>query len=107
MVSMLAQRDDVELVRDLCEWLVSVYRKDLEVAAIERGATLEQAKTAAVNGSVGLQQMAEGISDRNAAAVTKAIIDAVFQRHYNAGKMHYDKEMAWFADELRKRVKDA
>jgi len=106
MVVMLAQRGDVELVRDVCEWLVDTYEKDLIAGAIQKGATLAQAKVAAYNGAVALRAAAQSIADRNCDGVVTQVVDAVFQRYYNAGKPTYDKAMAWFADEMRKRTID-
>lgn len=106
MLVMLAQRGDVELVRDVCDWLVVTYEKDLIAGNLQRGATMEQAKIAAKNGTAAIQGAVQSISDRNVEGAVGQIVDAVFQRYYNAGKPTYDKAMGWFADELRKRVKD-
>ena len=106
MTLMMAQRGDVELVRNICEWLVTQYRKDLEAGARQRGASINQARTMAQNGTAALMSSAEGINDQNVSGTAAGVIDACFQRHYNAGKPQYDKAMAWFADQLRVRVKD-
>ena len=98
--------NNIELVRDICDWLVGKHKNDLIAGALSRGATMEQAKAYGNNQTSGLQNMADSISDRNAEANAVTIIDAVFHRHYNAGKQQYERAMAWFADELRKRVKD-
>lgn len=106
MLVMLAQRGDVELVRDACEWLVGVYRRDCEAGARQKGASAEQAVAAARNATEDLQKAAEGINDRNVVGMCTSIVDTCFSRHYNAGKPTYDKAMAWFADELRKKIRD-
>ena len=106
MVNMLARRGDVEIVRDVCDWLVGMYGKDLIAGAVQQGATMEQARVASQNNTAGLQSSVDSINDRNVLAVSMGIVDAVFQRHYNAGKPAYDKVMAQFAAELRQRVTD-
>ena len=106
MLVMLAQRGDVELARDICDWLVITYEKDLIAGNLQKGATLEQAKVAAENGTAALRGAVQSIGDRNVEAAVGQIVDAVFQRYYQAGLQTYNKAMAWLADELRKRVKD-
>ncbi len=119
MVQMLAQRRPgnpahgippkeaaVELVRDICEWLVIMHRKDLTAGFCQAGATLEQAKKAAENQTSALLASAEGIGDLNCAAASEMIIDKVFHRHYSAGQAKYLQAMAWFANELRRKVVD-
>ncbi len=106
MLLMSAKRGDVEFVRDACDWLVKVRRDDLALGAIEQGATADQAKAIGYNGVSGLQSGVDGINDRNCVASVTSIVDEVFAKHYNAGKPQYDKAMAWFADQLRKRAKD-
>jgi len=105
MLLMLAGQGHVEVVRGACEWIAGVYQKDLEAAAVHKGANQKQAKIAAENGAAGVLALAEGINDRNCVQAATQVVDACFQRHYNAGKPSYDTAMAWFADELRKRVK--
>lgn len=106
MLVMLAQRGDVELVRAVCEWLVSKYQKELVGVNLQRGATEEQAKTAAAEGTDSLRKAAESISDANVMGVAPSIVDACFQRYFNVGKAEYEKAMTWFASELRRRVQD-
>lgn len=106
MVLFLANNQYIELVRDILEWLVVQYEKDLQAAALQKGATAAQAKTVAQNSASQVLQMAQSCNDRNATGVATTVIDQVFQRHYNAGKGAYDKAMLWFANELRKKVRD-
>lgn len=106
MVIMLAQRDNPEIVRDVCEWLVGVYEKDLMAAALQQGASNKQARVVAHNQAAGLYSQAHGVNSRNQVQTAGAVVDQVFHRHYSAGKQHYDQAMVWFATELRKRVKN-
>ena len=88
MIVMLAQRGDVELARDICEWLVS------------------EKKRAIAEACGGLQRGCEGINDRNAEQQVVAVVDALYARHYAAGKSTYDKAMTDLADALRRRMQD-
>jgi len=106
MIIMAAQLDRVELVRDICDWLVAQAGKDATAGALQQGATLQQAKIIGDTTASGLQTLVDGMNDRNCAHNAATIIDAVFQRHYNKGKVAYDKVMSDFADLLRQRVKD-
>lgn len=106
MLMMLARRGDVELVRDICDWLIGNYKKDVAAGALEKGATREQATTVSQNAAAGLYASCESINDRNVGTTAMGLVDTVFQRHYNNGKAAYDKAMLWFANELRKKVKD-
>ena len=106
MTMMLAKRGDVELVRDICEWLVSKHKNDLIQNSVAQGATLQQAKLRADNYCAGLNHLVEKMSDRNIETNASQIIDAIFARFYNAGQQQYARAMSWFADELRQRVKD-
>jgi len=106
MVAMLAKRGDVELCREICEWLVSEKRKAIEADARQSGRSENQAKTISAEACGGLMRAAEGISDRNCEGQTAAVIDALYARHYAAGKSTYDKAMADLADALRRKVQD-
>ncbi len=106
MVRMLAQKGHVETVRDVCDWLVVQFGKDCAAGAVGRGATLDQANALGENAAAPLHVAVKNVSDRNCEQAASNIIDAVFQRHYNAGKGQYDRVMKLFAIELRKRVKD-
>lgn len=106
MIIMAAHLDRVELVRDICDWLVAQAGKDATAGALQQGATLQQAKIIGDNKASELQAFVDDINDRNCADNAATIIDAVFQRHYNKGKAAYDKVMSDFADLLRQRVKD-
>lgn len=106
MVVMLAQRGDVELCRDICEWLVSEKRKAIEAEARADGRSETQAKTISAEACGGLQRAAEAIGDRNVEGQTASVIDALYARHYAAGKATYDKAMADLADALRRKVQD-
>jgi hypothetical protein len=103
---MLAKRGDVELCREICEWLVSEKRKAIEADARQSGRSENQAKTISAEACGGLMRAAEGISDRNCEGQTAAVIDALYARHYAAGKSTYDKAMADLADALRRKVQD-
>lgn len=106
MFVMLARRGDVEIVRDCCDWLITMYRRDVEAGAVQKGASIEQAKIVGQNAASSLQSIADGITDRSVVSAATSIVDAVFQRNYNNGKAAYDKAMIWFANELRRRVAD-
>lgn len=106
MVMMLAKRGDVELCRDICEWLVSEKRKAIEVDARRDGRSDNQARTISAEAVGGLQRAAEEIQDRNVEAQTAAVIDALYARHYAAGKTTYEKAMGDLADALRRKVQD-
>jgi hypothetical protein len=106
MVVMLARRGDVELCREVCEWLVYERRKNIEREAQAGGRNPEQAKSIAMDAISGLQRAAEAIDDRNCEGQTSGVIDAIFARHYAAGKSVYDKAMADFADMLRNKIRD-
>lgn len=96
---------DVELVRDICEWLVDVYRKDIAASAVQQGATIEQANLRAANFTLGLMTAAESIRDGNCESVAMDIIDKCFKRFYEQGRPQYETAMAWFADRLREKIK--
>lgn len=106
MLVMLAQRENVEIVRDICEWLVGVYRSDLKQTALQKGASEEQARIVANDGSANARAVAESISDRNAVEASKRVVDLVLQRYFNAGQEKYAEAQLWFANELRKRFKN-
>lgn len=106
MIVMLAQRGDVELCRDICEWLVGEKRKAIEADARRDGRSEAQAKTISAEACGGLQRAAESISDRNVEGQASSVIDALYARHYAAGKPTYDKAMADLADALRRKVQD-
>lgn len=106
MIVMAANLEKVELVKDICDWLVVQHGKDATAGAVQNGATLQQAKLIGDGAATGLQPLVDGMNDRNCAHNAAAIVDAVFQRHYAKGKVVYDKTMADFADLLRQRVKD-
>lgn len=106
MVVMLAQRGDVELCRDICEWLVSEKRRAIEVDAQASGKSPEAARIIAAEACTGLSRAAESINDRNVESQTTGVLDALYARHYAAGKATYDKAMADLADKLRQKVRD-
>lgn len=106
MVIMLAQRGDVELCRDICEWLVGEKRKVIEADARNGGRSDAQAKTISSEACGGLQRAAEAINDRNVEGQVITLIDALYARHYAAGKQTYDKAMGDLADALRQKVQD-
>ncbi len=106
MILMAAKLDKIELVRDVCDWLVVQHGKDATAGAVQSGATLQQAKLIGEGAAAALQPLVDGMNDRNCAQNAAAIVDAVFQRHYNNGKAAYDKVMVNFANLLRQRVKD-
>lgn len=106
MVVMLAQRGDVELCRDICEWLVVEKRRAIEAEARQAGRSEEQARTIAAEAVNGLQRAAEAIQDKNAESQTASVLDALYARHYAAGKAVYDRAMSDLADALRKKVRD-
>ncbi len=97
---------NVELVRDICEWLVGVRQQAIVQDNIQRGATLDQAKAAAANTVSGVQHAAEGIGDSNTESAACSVIDYCFKHYQNAGPAAYNNAMAWFANELRKKVID-
>jgi precorrin-4 methylase len=106
MLAMLARRGDVEIVRDVCDWLIGKYQKDVAAGALAKGATLEQAKIVGQESVASLQNMADRMDDRGCAATSQYIVDQVFRRHMLNSKEAYSKAMAWFANELRSRMKD-
>lgn len=106
MIVMLAQRGDVELCRDICEWLVSEKRRAIEADARQSGRSDAQAKTISAEACGGLQRGCESINDRNVESQVVQMIDALYARHYAAGKATYDKAMADLADALRHKVQD-
>lgn len=106
MTLMLARRGDVETVRDICDWLVGLYQKDYEAGAVEEGASQEQAKVVAYEAAQNVQAAVDGINDRNVIQQSGNIIDVTFRRHSRQGEKKYQEAMSWFANELRKRVKD-
>lgn len=106
MVVMLSKRGDVELCREICEWLVSEKRKAIEADARQSGRSEAQAKTIAAEACSGLMNAAEAINDRNCETQTSAVVDALYARHYASGKATYDTAMADLADALRRRVQD-
>jgi hypothetical protein len=106
MIVMLAERGDVELCKDICEWLVVEKRKAIEADARRGGKSEEAARIIAIEACQGLAHAAEGINDRNVEAQTSSVVDALYARHYAAGKATYDKAMADLADVLRQKVRD-
>lgn len=106
MIVMLAQRGDVELARDICEWLVGEKRRAIEADARQSGRSDAQAKTISSEACGGLQRGCEAINDRNVEGQVVTIIDALYARHYAAGKQTYDRAMADLADALRQKVQD-
>lgn len=106
MLLMLARRGDVEVVRDVCEWLVDRHTKDVEFSAVQKGATKEQAHTFALARVEPLRKMAEGIKDRTVVSAAAQVVDAVFDRHRQQGKATYDQALEFLADTLRKKVVD-
>lgn len=107
MVIMLAQRGDVDLVRDICEWLVDERQRALLASLKQNGRLSEEAqKTAARDAVAGVRQLAESINDRNVVDTCTRVVDHIFQKAYSEGPQQYAKHMAWFATELRKRVTD-
>lgn len=105
MLVMLARNGDVELVRDICEWLVDLYEKDAVFRARQAGATEAQAGTLASEQSASIRRAAEGITDRSVVPVATQIVDAVFKTNYDNGTQSYTKAMASFAEQLRAKVK--
>lgn len=106
MVVMLAERGDVELCKDICEWLVGEKRKAIAADARRGGKSEEAARIIAQQACEGLTRAAESIDDRNCETQSSSIIDALYARHYAAGKGVYDKAMADLADVLRHKVTD-
>lgn len=106
MIVMLAQRGDVELCRDICEWLVGEKRKAIELEARQSGKSDNQARTISVEACNGLQRACEGINDRNVEAQAASVLDALYARHYAAGKTTYDKAMSDLAEALRRKMRD-
>lgn len=106
MVVFLCRRGDIELARDICEWLVAERRSGIYADAIKSGKSIKASEIVASEATASIAASAQGMSERNAEAVACSVVDAVFQRHYNEGKQTYDKVMSWFADEIRKRVQD-
>lgn len=104
MLNMLAQRQNTELVRDACEWLVDTYRQELVNDARKRGASNDQAKTYAFDATNALRVQAENVHEGNTTLVVNEIVDKVFKRYERAGQAKYAQAMQWLADELRKRV---
>jgi c-di-GMP-related signal transduction protein len=106
MLLMLAQRENVEIVRTICEWLVDVYQSDLKKVAAGKGANKEQSEIAARNGAANARALAERINDRNCYESASRCCDVVFQRYYNAGPEKYAQAQVWFANELRTRFRN-
>jgi hypothetical protein len=106
MIVMLAKRGDVELCREICEWLVSEKRKGVAQDARASGRSEEQGRIIATEACGGLQRAAETISDKNVEGQTAAVVDALYAKYYAAGKAVYDKAMSDLADALRKKVRD-
>lgn len=106
MIAMLAKRGDVELCREICEWLVAEKRRGVAAEARSSGRNEDQARTIAIEACGGLQRAAEGINDRNCEGQTTAVVDALYAKHYAAGKATYDKAMSDLADALRNKIRD-
>lgn len=106
MLIMLAQRGDVELVRDTCEWLVdhreSTLRSDIEAG----GASKETARLKAAEVVAGMRKQAESINDRNVVAACESVIDALFHRYYVQGPKVYGSAMSDLANLLRSKIVD-
>jgi hypothetical protein len=106
MIMMLAKRGDVELCREICEWLVAEKRKGVAQEARASGRSEEQCRVIATEACGGLQRAAESINDRNVEGQTAAVVDALYAKYYAAGKVPYEKAMSDLADALRKKVRD-
>jgi hypothetical protein len=107
MVLMIAQRGDVEMARNICEWLVDERERGLRADLKKQGRLSEEAqKIAARDAVAGIRAVAESINDRNVVDNTTRVIDHIFQRAYSEGQQVYARHMLWFANELRKRVTD-
>jgi hypothetical protein len=107
MVGMLVRRGDVEMVRDICEWLVDQRQLAHFGSLMKQGSLSEEAcKLSAQTAVAGIRAMAESINDRNAQTESIRVIDAVFQREYNQGQQVYTRAMADFANALRAKVTD-
>ena len=104
MIVMLARRGDIELVRDICEWMIVQRRKTLHDLAVKRGANATQADIVARDSVAQLEAMATRISDRAAEGVAIGIVDAVFHDYHVNGT--WAMGMAWLSDQLRIKVKD-
>ena len=105
MTMFIAQRGDVEVVRDICDWLVGRHKNDFKNSALKRGANEEQAKAFAHDKVAGLDAEVLAINDRNLWHIAEKIIDTIFFPYFKKGPNVYGPAMKWFADELRGRVK--
>ncbi len=105
MVEVLINYEFIEETKDVLDWLVGVYAKDLGEQVRRAGGTEEQANATMHNARGRFQGTIDGLNDRNAKAVAAGVIDGVFQRYYDAGPAEYAKAQAWLAGELRKRMK--
>lgn len=106
MIVMLARRGDVELCREICEWLVLEKRRSVAQESRASGRSEEQCRVIAAEACGGLQRAAEAINDRNVEGQTSAVVDALYAKYYAAGKTAYDKAMSDLADALRAKVRD-
>jgi hypothetical protein len=107
MMVMLAQRNDVELCKDTCEWLVDQRELALRNELLA-GGTLspESCKLKAREAVASMRATAEGINDRNVQACVESVVDNLFHRFYVQGPKVYGGAMAQLANLLRVKIVD-
>lgn len=104
MVAVLAQRGNVENVRDICDWLITRHKNDLVSEAKKRNASDEQAKAFAEERVAPMYAEADRLDDRTIWSGAQKIIDHIFFPYFKRGQGVYGQVMKWFADELRNRI---
>ncbi len=107
MMVMLAQRGDVELCKDTCEWLVDQRELALRKEMLASGTlSVESCKLKAHEIVSPMRALAEGINDRNVQACVEGVVDKLFHRFYLQGARVYADAMAQLAQILRSKVVD-
>jgi hypothetical protein len=107
MLLMIAENKEVELVKDICEWLVDQRELGIrnELLASKK-LSPDSCKLKAQDAVASVRRNAEAINDRNVVAACQSVVDDLFLRFYKQGPQVYEKVMAELANTLRKKVVD-